>query len=220
MGEVDNMYVVEFDKTFKGVWVGTSETNERYHSFDMNSDGFKDFRLISLADTVSNSTSTSDEMSYAVYIELEDHYGSKLQNTDDLIYYRGTERNTVYTGSGSNATYWVYNYNCNQILNSIEHFEHSYVNIVNADDVISSTNDEEWFNMYNRRLIYHSNFTEFSGQTYSSYEFDCLNSSKNSLIYIPIQLSSNSSAQPKLGWIELEISEDNTIHLIRTAIQE
>lgn len=222
IGETKNMNVIEFDKTFKGVWVGYNEINERYHSFDINGDGSDDFRLISSVDTVLNSISGSSEMTYAVYIGLEDYYSGKIQNTENKIFFKGVQRDTVYTGSGGNSIYWVYNYDCNEVLNSDEAYDYKFVKRVNADDVISGTNDEEWFNVSNRRLIYHSNSTRFSGQTYENYNFNCLNSSKNTTLYIPIQVTSNSYTyqEPRLGWIELEILEDNTIHLIRTAVQE
>ena len=39
IGETNKMNVVTYDKTFKGLWMGASEVNERRHVFNINGDG-------------------------------------------------------------------------------------------------------------------------------------------------------------------------------------
>jgi len=48
-------------------------------------------------------------------------------------------------------------------------------------------------------------------------DFSCANAPQNKSFFLGIQDVSN---EVKLGWIELEILENNTIHLIRAALKE
>jgi len=50
------------------------------------------------------------------------------------------------------------------------------------------------------------------------YDYSCINPEKNNVIFLGVTLSKNGNYY--LGWIELEISGNNTVHVIRTAIQK
>jgi len=74
-----------------------------------------------------------------------------------------------------------------------------------------------------RMFLNHSGYTTFSSSPTSStikdlkYDFSCLNLEKNKTLFLGVKYFG--SFEERLGWIELEISGNNTVRLIRTAIQ-
>ncbi len=68
IGETDDMLVIEHDKTFNGVFVGTNEVNTRSVNFDINGDGQNNFQINSRVDTLENSAENASSFKYSVSI--------------------------------------------------------------------------------------------------------------------------------------------------------
>ena len=219
IGETKNMFVTEFDYTFKGVWVGYNQVNERTHSFDINGDGSEDFSLISFVDSVYQPATNSDGKIYGVRLVLEDNYSVKTQIIEEGLGIQSMERDTLFPGQSWSDTYLLSTFNCQgseEELSYNQESQLSFIKRLNTNDNIAK-NDNLWINYgSNGQLIYQTNYNSYYNYEYNNYEFNCINPDKNSPFFIPILLS-NSDV---LGWIELEILEDNTVHLIRTATQE
>jgi hypothetical protein len=94
------------------------------------------------------------------------------------------------------------NYQLNDELN-VEGFNY-LESFINDDISIYETNDIDAVSSYAKL-------------NYIEMDYSCDNPVLNTPFYIGIQ---DIGAGSKLGWIELKISDDNTVHLIRTAIQE
>jgi|GEM_PF-1029867 len=222
MGETKDMTIIEFDYTFKGVWVGSGEVNTRNHSFDANGDGKNDFKLISSVDTVQNSVENSNVYYYTTYIELLNGYGAmKMQESPNEVFYTGTIRDTLLPGQSWPSQYTLGSYSCTETINSNNvGYNYGYVNRVNSGvEVVNEYNG--WSsNSYDRKLISHTNYEIYSSNNRIIYNFSCLNPTVGVPFFIPLKFSGNNSSADYMGWIELEILDDNTIHLIRTAIQE
>jgi len=70
MEQTDNMRIIDHNKTFKGVWVGKNEVNEREVTFDIDSDGDVDFKLVSFADSISCNSIGIGEMVYLLISQM------------------------------------------------------------------------------------------------------------------------------------------------------
>ena len=84
-----------------------------------------------------------------------------------------------------------------------------------------SVYSEDWVNYgTDRIMIYQSNYKTFEYDVLNEYDYTCLNVEKNKPFYIPMLFNTSLSYTDLLGWVELEILEENTIHLISAAIQD
>jgi hypothetical protein len=179
IGEIENMYVIEFNKTFKGVWVGEGDVNERSHSFDLDSDGSFDFILTSFTDTIYNTTSNSNQIIFACFLTLNPNRSSGIQYGSEQLLLEPIENDTLITNQNGSSLYWVYNYNCIvEGLTYPQEAKYSYVKRLNYNGLIKRLSNDWINNKSYRNLIYHSNYNEYSIQTYHNYDFTCLNPQK------------------------------------------
>jgi len=220
IGETKDMAITEIDYTFKGVWVGNGEVNTRRHSFDMNGDGESDFELISSVDTVQNSVTNSNEYYYSTYISLI--YGSsiKVQDSPNELFYTAIIRDTLLPGQQWPSQYTLVNYSCVETINSNNvGYNYGYVNMVNQGVAVSNEYNEWNNNSFDQKLISHTNYETYYNNNRENYNFSCLNPTIGGAFFIPVKFTGTNSSTDYMGWIELEILENNTIHLIRTAVQ-
>jgi len=223
IGDTDGMLVTEFDKTFNGVWVGNGEVNTRTVSFDIDNDGENDFHISSTVDTVYGAGSFVPYYSFSVKIStytmnISQNISPKLFESsltvvgDTLI--NGVTK-TLFQNIYSECDPTVYD---DKI---VEAFTNSF--IINDEITVNQlSQSKNGANLSSGVNIYKSsNFFISNPSTYSlsikEYNYTCLSSVKNESFFIAIYKSDNNFQ--KLGWIELEILEENTVHLIRTAIQ-
>jgi len=219
IGDTKNMVITEINETFKGVFVGVGEVNTRTFSFDIDNNGKNDFTFYSSVDTINNGDWLLGDYHYRVGVE---GHGLKIRNDYKTI----SQSQNSYIGDTVIGMY-------------IKHIYH----IIHSDCEGTSAQGDEKYNYYvnyeiNDKLT-SENFENLSSTSgnylnlYQSYDmsvfvssynvefflkdFSCANAPQNKSFFLGIQDVSN---EVKLGWIELEILENNTIHLNRAALQE
>ena len=112
LGETKDMNVIEYDKTFKGIWVGTGELNRREHSFDLDGDEIFDFSLCSFTDTILSSLDGTSEIIYGAYLTLGDSYGNQTQYSGNDYFMSYTNRDTLLPGESMYTSYRYNKYSC------------------------------------------------------------------------------------------------------------
>ena len=225
IGEMDNMTIIEFDYTFKGVYIGLGEVNERTHEFDMNNDGKPDFSLTSFTDSIFTNASETNKISYGTYFKLIDDGHIKSKMVVDEMREVLLERDTLFPWQSWTTTYMLQKYSCKGVELTAIYSEnyYRYIERLEKDDLITNSYNDWDQNDSKRKFIYYSNFESYEYEKLKRYDFSCFNSAYNTPFFIPIIIyksNPSSTSDASLGWIELEILEENTIHLIRTAIQD
>jgi len=219
IGDTEGMLVIEFDKTFNGVWVGNGEVNTRTVSFDIDNNGENDFTFYSSVDTINNAGWLLGRYRYGVGIE---GHGLKIRSKYKTI----SQSQNSYVGDTVIGMYIKHIYHiiysdCEGTSTQGNQNYNFYVNYEVNDNLtndnfenLSSTNGN-YLNLY-KSYDMSVNVSSYNVE-FSQTDFSCVNAPQGKSFFLGIQDVSN---DPKLGWIELEILEDNTIHLIRAAIQK
>jgi len=223
IGDTDNMLVIEHNKTFNGIYVGHNEINTRSVNFDINGDGDNDFIIKSRVDTVIYPTANTPNFNYSVSISslgsfdiiMTKNYFNveELPSTDTIIAPSSVPQNYYHELRSS----------CSELINGNNGITTLYTGVFESSDVLVKDNE-----LYSGSdlLIFHSNYSTFSSYDGSSYsygketrfDYSCASSEKNKILYLGVK--SGVGSKEYIGWIELEITENNTVHVIRTAIQE
>jgi len=220
IGDIDNMIVNDVDYTFKGVYVGVNEVNTRTVAFDIDNDGEVDFSLTSTADTIENGGGDIPFYSYSVGIQSDYIDVSRNYNTELNLSVQPVDGDTIVNGSfyiTKHYSYWECESNTYDVGNN------SFVNVFQLYNEITLDELSDYHNseyIYSGVNIYKSKEYEVSSSSYFTIresDYSCLSAPKNTPFYISVHKVNDNKA--RLGWIELEILEDNTVHLIRTAIQ-
>ncbi len=97
----------------------------------------------------------------------------------------------------------------------------SVLKLNNGDELISQSSYV--YSPYNIS-IYNTNYKtvkEYNNYDFMEniYNFSCNNPTKNSFFYIGFKIE-DVSGNHRLGWVELEVLTNDTVHIIRTAVQE
>ena len=219
IGDTEGMLVTEFDETFKGVFVGIGEVNTRTVSFDIDNNGKNDFTFYSSVDTIKKAGWLLNNYHYKVGVEghglkIRSEYKTISQSQNSYIgdtvidIYTKQIYHIIHSGCEGTPTQGdqEYNFNVNYEVNdklTSENFEN-----------LSSTSGN-YLNLYQSNDM--SVFVSSYRVEYFLKDLSCANAPQNKSFFLGIQ---DVSSDVKLGWIELEILENNTVHLIRAALQE
>lgn len=219
IGDTEDMIVTEVNETFNGVYVGEYEVNTRTKTFDIDNDGDDDFTIYSSVDSVINTRGLVSSYQYKVSFES---YSLKLKAIEKHF----GESESIFLGDSLIPGYIINIYHT--ILSSCDSnsMDESMSDIFYTNYELNDDLDANGFNYLESHIsenicIYQTNGMEaissYAKLNYIEKDYSCTNPGLNTPFYMGIQ---DISGGKKLGWIELSISENNTVHLIRTAIQE
>ena len=227
IGETKGMIVTEVNKEFEAFYVGPGEINTRTVVFDINDDGESDFEISCTIDSVFNTKSQKyytviaiDNLTEYSFLTNKKAFETITSTTDTVIasvsnlYIHNLQQGYLETSINLIDDYYCISYLEAGFELDIEH---------NPYGVIESENSN-FFHPY--AFVYQSNYSELTLSTVDgkygydkTFDFSYFNCEINKTFFIAF-LKGSQTYQGKLGWIELEILENNTVHVIRTAIQE
>jgi len=220
IGDTDGMYIKELDTYFKGVFVGFSEVNKRTVKFDVNDDGVVDFTISSEVDSIPQISNIPSKIVSKITFDDEGENTKMnisrtttnfedLPATDTIVPPNNIVhelRHTLHTSCVDNS-----------IGNNVLHVEK-----LNGGDELNS----QKYNVYHvhNLFIYNTSYETIDAYNSNdfienSYDYSCNNPNKNAPFYIGFTFGTV-TGKFILGWIELEILDDETVHIIRTAAQE